>query len=174
MEEGSAQNVDAIEQVDDLRLISELVVRQWVRDVTSGTEDMRREGEARVARARRNARIILGSPTRSENANAPNQRTTSDIPRTDLQSHPGAGQQLRAPRPGLSDAIERQWRTQEGRIALLSLPMRELARRFGVASHTSFYDVLLFKEKICPLRVKSRASKAASDWLERNSRDRHR
>jgi hypothetical protein len=164
---------DAIAKADDLTLISTLVVRQWRREQRTGTEEMRQEGEARIARAQAGARMLLGLPVPSAEAAAG--QTESPYPSlTDSKKISVNAKKPRVPRPRLAKSVEREWGTKEGRLLLLGASMRVLGEYFGLGSHTSLYDVPLFNEKIRPLREGARTARSAGAWMERNVRDRHR
>lgn len=164
---------DAIAKADDLTLISTLVVRQWMREQRTGTEEMRREGEARIARAQAGARMLLGLPVPSAEA-AAGQTESPSLSPTDSKQTSGNAKKPRVPRPQLAKAVEREWSTKEGQRFLLGSTMRALRNHFGLRSHTSLYDVPLFNERIRPLREGARTAQSAGAWMERNARDRHR
>ena len=164
---------DTIAKADDLLLISALVVRQWIREQRTGTEQMRRDGEARIARVQAGARRVLGLPVPSAETAASQKDSPASSPTAVVQTGCKA-QKPRVPRPGLAKAVEREWHSREGKCLLLGASMRALGNHFGLCSHTSLYDVPLFNEKIRPLRERARTAQSAGAWIERNARDRHR
>jgi len=172
--EGTTPHSESVSKAGEWRLIAELVVRQWMSERRSGTEDERREGEAQIIRARRGARMILGLPSESTLIASGDPQTVLAPPPTDRMASPSQSKKPRVPRPRLAKAVEREWKSPEGQRLLLGATMRSLAQHFGLDSHTSLYDVPLFNEKIRPLRGKARTAQSAGAWVERNARDRHR
>lgn len=164
---------DAIAKADDLALVSALVVRQWMREQRTGTEQMRQEGEARIARVQAGARMLLGLPMAAAGPPAIQKEAPAPAP-TDSTQPCCKAKKPRVPRPGLAKAVEREWGTREGQCLLLGATMRALGNHFSLGSHTSLYDVPLFNEKIRPLRERARTAQSAGAWMERDARDRHR
>jgi hypothetical protein len=170
--EGTTQPAGGLSKASDLQLIGELVVRQWMTERTSGTDDERRDGEAQIARVRRGARMVLGLPAESAVIANADPQTLAAPPLTNHRASPSQAKKPRVPRPRLAKSIEREWKTEAGMVRLLSASMRELKGYFSVKSHASFYDVPLFNEKIRPLREKRRLDKQAGQWVERLARAR--
>jgi hypothetical protein len=151
----------SLQQVDDLRLVTELVVRQWAHETEQ--ED---GGRDRIQLAGRGAAALLGRRGPS-NGSSISGHESLKTPNTSVKT-----KTLPNSRPGLAKKVAAAWATPEGKRMLVSLPMRDLAAPFGVTSHTSFYYVPLFKEKILPLRKRGKNGQQAADWFEKNARSR--
>lgn len=74
-----------------------------------------------------------------------------------------------ASRPGITGMLQEAWATPEGQGLLLGLPLRALGKHFQV-THSSISENQFFKQKIRPLRERTRPAQKAASWLERNAR----
>jgi hypothetical protein len=154
--------IHAVAKADELSVIATLVVRQLEREMAAEPG-----GREQVERARRGAAALLGHCVKPEGASADTQQSPWFRP-----SQSPKPQRQRVPRPKLAKKIGDAWGTQEGQNVLVSLPMRQLKKHFGVSSHASFYDVPLFNHKIRPLRERLLRVHQAKNWMERNARGR--
>lgn len=158
----------------DLVQLGEALVHQWLMDRQVEQEWIQRESAVQTELARKRwAEMQRASPPQpaggiAERASLPllpppnGPRVAAKPPRR------------RIPRPKLAKRVAEAWDTPEGKSLLTGLSMRDLAAHFGIASHTSFYNVPLFQDKILPYRHRGRLGRQAADWADRNHRDRHR
>ncbi len=170
----SAQPTDAAAVEEDLVAIGQFLVGEWLREREQEREFIRRESEVQTALARRRWRELFGSQ-----AGWPAEPTATQVklPLPEPPSQKMVARKAlkpRVPRPGLAKMVEREWATPEGKRFLASATMRDLADYFRINSHSSFYGIPLFNEKIRPLREKGQTAQSAGAWMERNARDRHR
>lgn len=76
-------------------------------------------------------------------------------------------------RADTNTTLKELWKTQDGKIFLLSATVRAIAGKLGLTSHASLYeDRCFFKQTILPLRETGRIRVKAADWLDQRSRDR--
>lgn len=152
---------------EELASVGECLMRDLSRQRASEQEEIRRQSEMQTALARRRWHELFG------------QRAVPHVdaevlspPALLQQAQPCRTSPQREPRPRLGQRMEQEWKTEEGRRALVELTVRELASHLGIKSHSSFYDVPLFVEKIRPLRDRIQQLRQAENWVERNARAR--
>jgi hypothetical protein len=75
-------------------------------------------------------------------------------------------------RADLNTTLKELWKTQEGKIYLVTARVRDIAKKCGLASHTSLYDEgCFFRQTVMPLREKAKHRVRAANWLDERSRE---
>lgn len=75
-------------------------------------------------------------------------------------------------RADLNTTLKELWKTQEGKIYLVSATVRDIADKFGLSSHASLYEAgCFFRQTVMPLRERAKHRVRAANWLDERSRD---
>jgi hypothetical protein len=155
----------------DLAALGQVVHEDILRLRAEEQEIIRRESEIQTKLARRRRQELFGDRKWSLAASTPAATERVSPKPTNVKANPKRNTP-RVPRPGLAKRVEETWETNEGQELILGLSMRKLKLRFGVKSHSSFYEIPLFVETIQPLRERLRLERQAANYVERNARAR--
>jgi len=156
----------------DLTALGQSLVQRWLEGREQEQELIRRESAAQTALAKRRWAETFGVSAGPSPGTDAGRVLQPEPVQPRLKRSAGNSPKQRTSRPKLAKKIQDDWKTAEGMRVLVSLPMRDLARNYGVRSHASFYDVPFFVERIVPLRQAGRRGQQSGNWVEWNARDR--
>ena len=179
---GIAMTAPAPDAPVDFATLGQVVHEEILRLRGEEQEIVHRESEIQTMLAKRrfpNRNEILGKRYYPEHLGAPKESPKDLPPATAPNSsskvisinHVSEPKMPHVPRPGLINRISEDWGTQEGKVALLALSLRDLGKRYSV-SHSSISENPFFRQKIQPLRQRTKNAHRTANWIENNARSR--